>query len=113
MDAQPNPGIYAGEYLGFQDIFVLSVVPDGPAGSHDKLAVVFNHREASKRRLVFFRKNVCSFLPEDRNTWAVDLIPITDYRETLLEFELDGATQVTGLWWQWEKDEKPAWLRRV
>lgn len=114
-DAKRDPLIYVGEYRGFRGLFTLSVISDtAPPGSGSKLALVFNHRKASTRRLVYFRKDVYSFFPEDRNTFVADSMIMWDYRQSLLEFELDcAADQVTGLWWLWDTDEKPAFLRRT
>lgn len=38
---------------------------------------------------------------------------LADHRRALLELQMDSAEQVTGLWWLWDVDEKPAWLRRI
>ncbi|GIJ90601.1 hypothetical protein Asppvi_009562 [Aspergillus pseudoviridinutans] len=116
-DAKRDPMIYVGEYCGFDGLFTLSIIADmAPGDSDGELAVVFNHRQASRRPLIFYRKDTYSFFFEDWNNHVVYSVGVKDYRQTLLEFEIDyAAEQVTGLWWRWsgDTDEKPAWLRRV
>ncbi|KAF4153200.1 hypothetical protein CNMCM6069_001093 [Aspergillus lentulus] len=114
-DIERDPMIYVGRYQGFNDLFTMTVVADREAaGSDGKLDVVFNHNGASRRKLVFYRKDTYSFLLQDWNSYVVASAGPADYRQTLLEFKLDSADeQVTGLWWLWHVDEKPAWLRRI
>ncbi|THC96299.1 hypothetical protein EYZ11_004204 [Aspergillus tanneri] len=110
-----DPRIYIGEYQGFNGVFTLSVVADwGWEGFKGKLALIFNSRSASRRRLEFYRKDTYSFFSEDWNNYAADTSVVKDYRQTLLEFNVDDEAQrVTGLWWLWNTDEKPAWLSRI
>lgn len=106
--------IYIGEYQGFRGLFTFSVVSDPSAASDGQLALEFNHCNASRRQLVYFQKDVYTFFPEDRDTYLTDSIALTDYRQSLLEFEFDSTTdKVTGLWWLWDPDEKREFLRQT
>ncbi|KAL4906179.1 hypothetical protein BDW74DRAFT_151443 [Aspergillus multicolor] len=116
---------YVGEYRGFNGLFTLSVglevstasASGSGSGLHGnpnpKLTLTFNNVDRTTCEMVFYSKDTYSFFVEDLDLWATEWFLYRDYRQTLLEFKLDDAGQILGLWWMWDTDEERAWLRRV
>jgi hypothetical protein len=114
-DNKRDPMVFVGEYRGFDSLFALTVIAD-PAqrDSEVRLSVFFNNHKTSVCQLLFFQTDIYSFLPQDRNSWVSNYMPLGDYRQTLLEFEFsDVVKKATGIWWRWDMDEKPIFLRRT
>jgi hypothetical protein len=111
-DLEHERGLYVGEYEGFDGLFIVSISASG-TGENAQLAVIFNHGERTRKELVFFRKDTYSFFHSAMDELIMELFTYRDYRQTLLEFELDGAGRVKGLWWLWSEDEERTWLKRV
>lgn len=113
-DNKRDPMVFVGEYRGFNSLFALTVIADqAQRDSEVRLSVLFNNHKASVCRLLFFQTDIYSFLPQDRNSWVSNYMPVGDYRQTLLEFEFsDAVKRATGIWWRWDMDEKPTFLRR-
>ncbi|KAJ0416587.1 beta-lactamase/transpeptidase-like protein [Aspergillus carlsbadensis] len=111
-DPKRECGLYVGEYEAFGGCFTLSISAAGN-GEDAQLAVTFNHRERTKMDLAFFKRDTHSFFSGSLDELITELFLYRDYRQTLLEFELDDAGRVRGLWWLWSQDEERAWLRRV
>ncbi|KAB8235162.1 serine hydrolase domain-containing protein [Aspergillus alliaceus] len=119
-DKERNRELYLGDYYGFDDTFVLSIVPRPIARSNEKepepdlsLAVVFNRRTASICDLEFYRKDTYSFFPQSHEDHLLTMYPLwCDYRMTILEFCEDESGEVTTIRWLWDEDEEPAILIR-
>ncbi|KAL4917187.1 beta-lactamase/transpeptidase-like protein [Aspergillus aurantiobrunneus] len=115
-DPEREPVRYAGHYRGFNDRFTLSVLahPGYEPGAATKLSVIFNHRKASECPLVFYKTDVYSFFQPGEDSWKSQQIFAGEYRQMLLEFQVDGTDdRAQGLWWQWDTEAKPAWLGRI
>ncbi|KAL2814522.1 beta-lactamase/transpeptidase-like protein [Aspergillus cavernicola] len=109
-DPKRDPKLYIGDYVGFNECFTFSIV----AQSICKLYVIFNHRKASKCPLVFYKTNVYSYLQLGEDNSKMQQIIAMDYKQTLLEFQVNETLErAEGLWWKWDKEAKPAWLGRI
>ncbi|KAL3478298.1 beta-lactamase/transpeptidase-like protein [Aspergillus californicus] len=107
-----DPMLYSGEYSGFNGRFTLSIGAVAQCGSK-ALSVVFNHRAASECPLVFYRQDVYSFYQPGEDRRKVQGICARDYKQMLLEFQVNEVGGVQGLWWQWDVDSEPAWFERL
>ncbi|RDW86475.1 serine hydrolase domain-containing protein [Aspergillus mulundensis] len=115
-DRERDPERYVGEYKGFNDLFTLSV-GTSPASTPDqecdsRLTLTFNNVDRTTCELVFYKQDTYSVFTGDLDLWMAEWFHYRDYRQTLLEFELDDAGLVLGLWWMWDTDEERAWFRR-
>lgn len=63
---------------------------------------------------MFYRRDVYSFFEQDEDTQKMRSSYQEDYRQSLLEFEVDElGHKALGMWWKWDKDAKPVWFGRV
>ena len=114
-DPERDRMLYVGEYRGFNDRFTLGIgmsranMPSKPPS----LSVVFNHRPASECPLVFYQTDVYSFFKPDEDWSKMQALIAKVYQQTLLKFQVDKEGRVEGLWWRWDVESEPAWLRRV
>ncbi|KAL4790397.1 beta-lactamase/transpeptidase-like protein [Aspergillus venezuelensis] len=107
--------VYVGQYCGFNNRFTFTVVPQ-PRRSDKalQLSLIFNHRKATECPLVFYKKDVYSFFPQDEDTWKLNRTMASDYKQMLLEFQVDESNEsVKGLWWQWDEDAERAWMEKL
>lgn len=102
--------LFAGTYCGFDGLFTLSIVV---RSGGENLAVVFNNCEASECPLVFYKSDTYSFLQSGKDSSKIGHLYAGDYRQTLLEFQVDGEDDILGLWWLWDQDADRAWLEKV
>lgn len=130
-EPEQDPTVYIGDYRAFNDLFTLSIVAsvnslcrcadcerskaDGSNSGHSaKLSVIFNHCSTSRCPLLFYKSHVYSFFQPGEDTMKVEQIPTVDYKQTLLEFHVNEASEkAEGLWWKWDKEAKPAWFRKI
>ncbi|KAE8377059.1 beta-lactamase/transpeptidase-like protein [Aspergillus bertholletiae] len=114
-DDERDRTLYAGEYQGFEGLFTLHIIANqDETQSTTRLSVMFNSQKRSMCDLVFYKSDHYSFFTGDLDYWLAEWFPWGDYRETILEFKWDDMTEkVSGIWWLWSKEEKPAWFKRV
>ncbi|KAL3460895.1 beta-lactamase/transpeptidase-like protein [Aspergillus heterothallicus] len=110
-DTEREQMIYVGEYAGFNGKFTLSVAMSDP--SSEQLTVVFNHRVDSQCPLIFYQRDVYSFLEPDEDYAKTQAIIAKDYNQMLLMFRVNDDGVVEGLDWQWDKEEDGAWFQRL
>ncbi|KAB8069768.1 beta-lactamase/transpeptidase-like protein [Aspergillus leporis] len=116
-DRERSRQLYLGDYYGFNDTFILSIVPRPVVRPGEKLPepeysldVVFNRRAASTCNLEFYRTDTYSFFPPTHGDHLLTMYPLwCDYRMTIFEFCLaQSDLEVTSLRWLWDEDEEPA-----
>ncbi|KAF7585407.1 hypothetical protein BBP40_010978 [Aspergillus hancockii] len=113
-DPNRDPVLYVGECRGFDNRLSFSIgVAQEPVRSDVNLLTVFNHREATKRRLHFFKRHTYSYFVTNARFLMSDSMFGKAYRQTLLELHVDETGTVTGLWWLWDVHEEPAFLARI
>ncbi|KAF7591434.1 hypothetical protein BBP40_001536 [Aspergillus hancockii] len=112
-DKEWSRTLYLGDYYGFDDTFILSIVSnpdDKPLETETSLAVVFNQRATSICDLQFYKMHTYSFFPPTHEDHLLTMYPLwCDYRMTLLEFCVnESGLEVTSIRWRWDEDEEPA-----
>ncbi|KAL2840352.1 beta-lactamase/transpeptidase-like protein [Aspergillus pseudodeflectus] len=112
-DRERDRLIYVGDYRGFNDRFTLSVVASSQPSGPVSLAVIFNHRPASKCPLIFYQTDVYSFFQPDEDYTRTRVIIAREHKQMLLKFQVDEGGAVEGLWWQWDIEAEPGWLQKV
>lgn len=115
-DQERHRQLYIGDYKGVDDTATLSILPKGGnTGSDPALTVVFNHHAKTICDLGFYKQDTYSFMSTSYDNWKTSsTLGWNDYRRTLLVFHLDESeTEVVGLEWTWDEDEKPAWMKKI
>ncbi|KAL4874485.1 beta-lactamase/transpeptidase-like protein [Aspergillus karnatakaensis] len=107
-DEERSRLVYVGEYKWLEGLFTISIA----VGDSGQLIVTFNNVEQTTCDMVCFKKDTYSLFTRDLDYWTAEWFPYRDYRETLLEFELNSDRKVSGLWWLWDSEEERAWFQR-
>ncbi|KAL2807835.1 beta-lactamase/transpeptidase-like protein [Aspergillus granulosus] len=110
-DLERDRMLYVGDYCGFNDRFTLTVGVSSPPST--QLSVVFNHRLASECPLAFYQTDVYSFFQPDEDYAKTQAIIAKEYKQMLLKFRVDKGGGIDGLYWQWDTEAEPAWLRKL
>ncbi|KAL4972251.1 beta-lactamase/transpeptidase-like protein [Aspergillus desertorum] len=105
--------LYVGDYRGFNDRFTLSILSATLLSTSPSLSVMFNHRPASECPLVFYQTDVYSFFQPDEDWSKMQAIIAKEYQQTLLKFRVDKEGKAEGLWWRWDLESEPSWLRKL